>query len=184
MWGRGNPNCWTPNPSSQFLFLHCYVLRLSEWFPYKVNCSMFSKLKYNIPWHCTSMELPCKKQQRLTPVNETRVYLTNQHNVMTKGCDTHEGTYRVTSWIYSPCVSLLSSYTRSGASTIWLCFPGSHWPHGLRTYPLFESPPETPSWLVMISQNDSFSSCFLSVWSQGHSSWVSAHHAHSPATLS
>ena len=137
-----------------------------------------------ISWHCMSIGLLRKKQQPLTPVNETRVYLKNQHNVMTKGCDAPEGTCWVTSWISSPCASSLSSYAGSGASTIRLCFPGSCRPYGLCAYPLLESPPEMLSWLVMISQNDSFSSCFLRVWSQGHSSWVNTHCAHFPATLS
>ena len=118
------------------------------------------------------MGLPCKNQQRQIPVNEIQVYLKNQHNVMTKGCDTPEGMCQITSWISSPCASSLSSYTGSGTSMIQLCFPGSCQPHGLRTYPLLENPSEMPSQLVVISQNDGLSSCFLRVWSHGHSSWV------------
>ena len=45
---------------------------------------------------------------------------------------------------------------------IWQCFPGSCWLHaGYMPIPRLESPPETSSQLVTISQNDGLSSCFL-----------------------
>ena len=150
------------------------------------NRLMFLILKYithTLALHM-NMGLPHKNQQRLTPVKETQVYLMNQHNGVMKGCGVPEGECWITSWISSPCASLLSSYARSGslddsAVLSWLA-PTMH---GLRAYPQLESPPETPSWLVAISWNDSLSSCFLHVWSQGHSSLVNAHCTHFPASI-
>ena len=56
--------------------------------------------------------------------------------------------------------------------------------HGLRTYRRFESPLETLRRLVATSWNDDFSSCFLSVWTHGHSSWVNTHQSHFAEMLS
>ena len=65
---------------------------------------------------------------------------------------------------------------------IQLCFSGSRQLRRLRAYPRLERPPEMPGQLVAIFWNDSLSSCFLCVWSQGHSSWVNVHCVHFPAT--
>ena len=120
-------------------------------------------------WHCTSMELPHKNQQRQTPVNEKWVYLRNQYNVTMKVCDAPEGA----------CAGLLPGFLllvhlhfllMPGVVPwwIWLCFPGLHAGHvGYAPIPCLRALlRRRASWSRLLGMT-AFLLASCMVWSQG-----------------